>query len=384
MKIATLLFTYHRSYHTGQVISALKRSSIHPQKLFVFQDGLKPGDDGAQWREVNNLINGIDWCDKEVIIAEYNKGLANSIVAGINYAFRGYDAVIVLEDDCVPTVNFIDFMQQCFDKYKDKKDVYSVSGYSWPITLEKTEYDVYGCGRISSWGWGPWKDRWCSYEKDYELASKMKKDKNASENLALWGMDLEDTLVGNVRGICDSWAVFWALNVIAKKGICINPYESFIRNIGMDGTGVHCGVTDQFEVKCIDEKKHDFCLPDNIGFLNETIKAFIPLHGSYTALNRQTADRSRVLVYGLGNFYLKNEKQISHEYYVDKFIDRSKKGYFAGKEIIKLRQLEQCSFDKIIIMLQDEKENNKVAYDISKNYGVPEENIISGISKYDV
>ena len=132
------------------------------------------------------------------------------------------------------------------------------------------------------------------------------------------------------------------------------------------------------------KKKHDFCLPDNIGFLNETIKAFIPLHGSYTALNRQTADRSRVLVYGLGNFYLKNEKQISHEYYVDKFIDRSKKGYFAGKEIIKLRQLEQCSFDKIIIMLQDEKENNKVAYDISKNYGVPEENIISGISKYDV
>lgn len=255
MKIATLLFTYHRSYHTGQVISALKRSTVQPQKLFVFQDGLKQGDDGGQWREVNNLINSIDWCDKEVITAEYNKGLANSIVAGINYAFREYDAVIVLEDDCVPTVNFIDFMQQCFEKYKDKKDVYSVSGYSWPITLEKREYDVYGCGRISSWGWGTWKDRWSIYEKDYELVSKMKKEKRTSANLAIWGCDLEDTLVGNVRGVCNSWAVFWALNVISKEGICINPYESFIRNIGMDGTGVHCGATNQFEVKCIDEEK---------------------------------------------------------------------------------------------------------------------------------
>lgn len=382
MKIATLLFTYIRSYHTGQVISSLKHSTIQPQKLFIFQDGLKRGDDEIQWRKVNDLVNSIDWCDKEVITAEHNKGLADSIVTGINYAFREYDAVIVLEDDCVPTANFIDFMQQCFEMYKDKKNVYSVSGYSWPIALEKKEYDVYGCGRISSWGWGTWKDRWRIFKKDYELASKMKKEKSASENLALWGMDLEDTLVGNIRGICDSWAVFWALNVIAQKGICISPYESFIRNIGMDGTGVHCGVTDQFEVKCIDEKKHDFCLPENIDFLSETIEAFIPLHGSYTALNKQAAGRSRILIYGLGNFYLKNEKQINQEYYVDKFIDRSKKDYFAGKEIVKLRQINQCNFDKIIIMIQDEKENNRVANDITINYGVPEEKVVSGILRY--
>lgn len=382
MKIATLLFTYHRSYHTRQVISALKGSTILPQKLFIFQDGLKQGDDAVQWEEVSGLVNNIDWCNKEVITAEYNKGLAASIVEGIDYAFKDYDAVIVLEDDCVPTANFIDFMQQCFEKYRDKKNVYSVSGYSWPITLKKTEYDVYGCGRISSWGWGTWKDRWNIYEKDYELASKMKKEKTASENLAAWGMDLEDTLVGNVRGVCNSWAVFWALNVISKSGICINPYESFIRNIGMDGTGVHCGVTDKFEVKCIDEEKHHFCLPENIGLLNETIKAFIPLHGSYTTLNKKTAGRSRVLVYGLGGFYLKNEKRINEEYYVDKFIDKYKRGYFAGKEIIKAGQISQCDFDKIIIMIQDENENNKVANDMLKNYGVPKEKVISGIAKY--
>ena len=40
---------------------------------------------------------------------------------------------------------------QCFDKYAEQEEVYSVSGYSWPIILPENEYDVYGCGRISSW-----------------------------------------------------------------------------------------------------------------------------------------------------------------------------------------------------------------------------------------
>ncbi len=41
MKIATLLFTYNRSYHTEQALSALKENTALPQKLIVFQDGRK-------------------------------------------------------------------------------------------------------------------------------------------------------------------------------------------------------------------------------------------------------------------------------------------------------------------------------------------------------
>ena len=108
-------------------------------------------------------------------------------------------------------------MYQCFEKYQNNKKIYSLSGYSWPIDVEKTQYDVYGCGRISSWGWGTWKDRWEIYQKDYELIKRMKQEKLMSRNLEIWGHDLEDTLVGNVKGECDSWAVFWALNVIEKE-----------------------------------------------------------------------------------------------------------------------------------------------------------------------
>ncbi|MCI8529328.1 MAG: hypothetical protein HFH82_09290 [Lachnospiraceae bacterium] len=353
MKIATILFTYKRSYHTKQVIEALRQNTVLPAKLFVFQDGLGSEEDAYEWNKVNELIQGIDWCDKEVMVSESNRGLASSIVTGINYVFKEYDAIIVLEDDCVPAASFISFMCQCFEKYQNHKNIYSISGYSYPVSLEKRDADVYGCGRISSWGWGTWKDRWDIYKKDYELTRQLKREKISSENLALWGQDLEEMLVGNIRGNCNSWAVFWALNVISKGGICINPYKSLIQNIGTDGTGTNCGVTDFYKVKMYDEVDKEFHLPDEIVFLNDTIEAFVPLFGSYTAVNQRADFKKNILVYGVGTFYMEYEKEINKEYFIEAFVDQRKKGWFAGKEIIRINEIVKYTFDKILIMVKN-------------------------------
>lgn len=382
MKIATIIFVYNRSNHTKAVLEGLKHNYILPEMLFIFQDGLKDKDSEQEWKEVNRLIHKIDWCNTEIIVSNDNKGLSTSIVTGINYVFKRYDAVIVLEDDCVPTANFIAFMNQCFEKYKNNKKIYSIGGYSWPILLERKKYDIYGCGRISSWGWGTWKDRWIIYEKDYEIIKKMKQDEELSRNLAIWGNDLEDTLVGNVKGICDSWAVFWALNVILKRGICINPYQSFIRNIGMDGSGVHCGISNQFDVECIDSKKDNFYLPDELSLLNETMMSFASLYGSYTAISKCTDNTKRALVYGVGNFYLANEKYINQEYFIEKFIDIYKKGYFEGKEIIKPDEIKNCQFDKLIVMIYDQKISMDIFEQMVNLYNVPEDKIEIGALKY--
>ena len=87
MKIATLLFTYNRSYHTEQVLSALKENTALPQKLIVFQDGRKRETDINEWNKVNSLIHKIDWCDHEIVVSGYNKGLADAILFGVDYAF---------------------------------------------------------------------------------------------------------------------------------------------------------------------------------------------------------------------------------------------------------------------------------------------------------
>lgn len=360
MKTAVLLFTYNRSRHTEYVINALSHSNKLPEKLLVFQDGMKSTEDKKEWNKVNKMIKEIDWCDTEIHVAERNKGLVVSITSGITYAFQEYDAVIVLEDDCVPAVSFINFMEQCFEKYKDNKEVYSVSGYAYPVSLKKDAYDVYGCGRISSWGWGTWKDRWGCFRKDYELAMKMKQNETASRNLAMWGAGLEEMLVGNIKGICNSWAVFWALNVIAKNGVCINPYEALIKNIGFDGSGTHITDADIWDVELINEDKVEFSLPDELNISDEIIEAFAPLCGSYTALNRDNEKKEKILVYGMGNFFKKNERDICRKYYIKAIIDHTHKGWYAGKKIITRKEISHYTYDYILIMIFDAKERLKV------------------------
>lgn len=384
MKIATLLFTYNRSRHTKQVMEALKQNTVLPQKLFLFQDGLKQGEDDTEWEKVNALIHNVDWCDKEIVVSERNKGCAQSIISGIDYAFKEYDAVIVVEDDCVAAPEFIRFMVQCLEKYENEKKVYSVSGYSWPIELEAAaDSDIYFCGRTSSWGWGTWKDRWAVFEKDYEMVNKMKKEAVASRNLALWGLDLEEMLVGNIRGTCDAWDVFWGLNVIAREGVCVNPYRSLIRNIGMDGSGTHCGKTDDFNAKLDMSLKERFDLPDNTEISNEVKTAFVALYGNYTAANEYTEEKEKVLVYGSGNFFHKNEKSINERYYIDAFIDNWKKDYYAGKRIIKAKEISRLAeHDTILIMIQDIHECMKAAKELVCQYGVDANRIKLGCQYY--
>ncbi len=385
MNIATLLFTYNRSYHTEQVIEALKCNSVSPQKLFVFQDGMEEGTNRQEWEKVASLIHAIDWCEHEVITSEYNKGLANSIISGINYALEEYDAVIVLEDDCVPASNFIFFMQKCFEKYESDKRVYSVSGYAWPIHLQKGEYDVYGCGRISSWGWGTWKDRWGIYEKNYEIIRKMKQEEEPSKNLALWGNDLEDTLVGNVRGDCDSWAVFWALNVIARGGICINPYYSLIHNIGFDGSGVHCGRTERFDTAMICGEQQQFSLPDQTTVSDKVKRAFVSLYGNSTAINDKKDDKKEtILVYGLGTHFRERERELNEKYNIVAFIDNRKKGYYAGRKVIKPGEIKKYAFDKIFVLVKNIGECIHIAKSLIKEFGISYDAIqISNFTEFE-
>lgn len=377
MRTATILFTYNRSRHTKRVLDALATSKMLPEKLFVFQDGLREDTEPHEWEKVNRLIHGIDWCDREIIVSKSNRGLANSIVSGINHVFSEYEAVIVLEDDCVPAANFINFMQQCFETYRDDKRVYSVSGYTWPLDLPKDQFDVYGCGRISSWGWGTWKDRWEHYSIDNDILSRLKREEEKSRNLAIWGNDLESTIIGNVTGQTDSWAVYWALHVIENRGICINPYQSLIQNIGLDGTGIHCGVTNRFQPEMSDGLKTEFLLPDQISIMHTTESKFADLYKNYTAIHFDEEAKENVLIYGLGNFFVQYEDKLNNLYNIKAFIDKGKKGFYAGRKIIGLKQIAEFNYDRVVIMVQNIQECINIAKELM-NRGVTTEHIVLG------
>ncbi len=372
--IGTGIFTYKRSAHTKKVLTALASNSVLPSKLYLFHDGLKDGEDNTEWDIVQDLLESIDWCEKEIIVSDSNKGLAESIMAGVSYMFEKCDAIIVLEDDCLPAINFMQYMNKCLTKYHSLKSVYAVSGYGWPIALPKAESDVYACGRISSWGWGTWKDRWKGFRRDYTLLRQIKSDKELSLWLDTWGHDLENMLVNQVKGDIDSWAVFWALYVIKNKGVSINPYDSLIENIGLDGSGEH-GSEDHLFITKVDHCADKVILPDCIKIENNVMQSFSALYNSYTVCSNVISNREEVIVYGIGKSFFANEKKITQKYKIIQFVDNFKKGYYAGIKISRENELKRPITKKVIIMIQDEKEYHRITERLKK-YGLKEDMIV--------
>lgn len=376
MKAGIIVFAYNRSWHLRETLNALKMNK-GVEKLYIFQDGLKIEEHRKEWKKTQEVIKEIDWCDVIYFLSDINKGLRKSILDGVNYVFQENDAVIVLEDDCIPTSNFMDFMQQSLEKYKDYEKVFSVSGYAWPMELKEKNFDAYFCGRISSFGWGTWKTRWEKLEINYEIIREMKTDIDLSEQLAIWGNDLEDILVGNVKGRTDSWAVFWALSVIKQGGLCLNPYNSLIKNIGFDGSGVHSGSIERKKAPAMDERVERFILPDQLT-IDEEVKCAFPMlfHGVYH--DTKNTDKPKAVVYGIGNFYKRNEIKISKQYNVVMYVDKAQRGYYAGRKIGKKNDINDLQCDVIILMIADLNEAVKVARELYEKYDVPFEKIRMG------
>ncbi len=369
IKIGTAVFTYNRSFHTEKVLTALSNNSMLPEKLFLFHDGLKNDEDKSEWVNVQKILEAVDWTDTEIIVADTNKGLAKSIVDGINYVFESCDAVIVLEDDCVPSKGFMTYMCEALNKYESCHSVYNIGGYAWPIEVEKKEYDAYFNGRTSSWGWGTWKDRWQQYRQDNNLIDFLKNDPEDSERLAIWGNDLENMLIDRINGRNNSWAVYWSLLVLSKNGLCLSPYESLIDNIGFDGTGVHCGVSNEYEVIAEKEPKSSYQLPDELLLLDDVKEAFSKLHGGTTVFNHST-EKPHAIVYGMGANWVKCANKINERYYIEAFADKFRKGYCAGKKILSPEQLSDFTNDIIVITIQNPQVAAEIKSDLVNNYGL--------------
>lgn len=286
MKVATVLFTYQRSWHTKQVVEALSLNMKKPEKLFVFQDGIREGTDVEEWKRVGDIIKNITWCDAEVHIADGKKGCARSIIDGINYVLQDYEAVIILEDDCVPHPQFMAYMYQALQKYETNTNVYSISGHAWDVELQRSDMDAYFNGRTSSWGWGTWKDRWEQFREDYTLVRRLHEDKETKKRLDIWGADLKSMVLGNITGDCDAWDVFWSLTVIENNGVCLSPYDSLIYNIGMDGSGTHHVSRKSTWKENCNMYENGFTLPDSVFVSKECEREFRFLFSKIDAKRR--------------------------------------------------------------------------------------------------
>ncbi|MDL0130994.1 glycosyltransferase family A protein [Halobacterium salinarum] len=242
------VFAYNRPDHLKRVLSGLQRNDV--EHVYIFTDGARNEQDQQRVSEVREIIDQIEWCRTTVTAHERNIGLAESLTGGIERVFEDHEQIIVLEDDCVPAPNFVSFMNTSLERYADDERVMNVNGYSPPVEIpDNYPYDVYFTYRSSSWGWGTWRSAWEHFERDPLTVEELERKKNELKRITdKAGKDLYPMMRAQLEGSIDSWAVWWSFAIAANDGLCLNPVDSKVRNIGHDGTGTHTGESDKYDV----------------------------------------------------------------------------------------------------------------------------------------
>lgn len=242
-----ILFVYNRPWHTQQTVEALQKNELAAESdLFIFADGPKPDASEEcldKIKKVRQYIHTIDGF-KSITIEEApeNKGLANSVIAGVTKIINQFGKVIVVEDDIVTHPFFLRFMNEALDFYIDDERIYSIGAFMDDIIIPNNYHnDVFVCRRIETWGWATWQDRWNLAEWDIDKYSIINKPtRKEIKKLCRGGEDLWPLLQMQVSGKIDSWAARWQYNLTINNGLCLRPIWTFVNNIGMDGSGTHC------------------------------------------------------------------------------------------------------------------------------------------------
>ena len=194
-----VIFAFNRPEALQKLLDSLRMNSFYEESdKYIFIDGPRCEEDKAKVDEVVTIARKVA---SNISISPVNRGLGNSIIAGVSTIIAEYGKAIVLEDDLICAPNFLSYMNQALDFYENDNKIISICGYGLKIKRPRGYVgDVYLLGRSSSWGWATWKDRWEQIDWDIQDWNEFSSNKQMRRAFNKNGSDMYSMLKGYMEG----------------------------------------------------------------------------------------------------------------------------------------------------------------------------------------
>ena len=246
-----LLFVYNRPYHTRKTIEALlENESASETDLIIYSDAsIDPFNNKVL--ETRNYIKSVIGF-RSIVIIERSKnwGLSRNIIDGVTSVINEYGKVIVLEDDLVVSPFFLKYMNEALDFYEKEEQIVCIHGYVYPVKRKLPE--TFFIKGADCWGWANWKRGWDLFCLDGKFLLdeinryNMKREFDFEGSYPYYKM-----LKRQVEGSNDSWAIRWYASAFLNNKLTLYPGTSLVTQIGMDGSGTHCGANSIYDVQLL-------------------------------------------------------------------------------------------------------------------------------------
>jgi hypothetical protein len=236
-----VVFIYNRPDHLRRTLLSLNACIGFDQSpVIVFGDGPKREDQLASVEAARAVAHDLLGARADYRFSPVNKGLARSIIDGVNAVVAEHGRAIVVEDDLALAPGFLTFMNSALERYADDENVYQVSGYALSVPELSSSTCAVLLPWTTTWGWATWRRAWTQLDEASTGWQELQTDSSLRQRFNLGGAyDYATMLVRQIRGGQDSWGIRWYWTVFRQNGLVVFPPQSLVRNTGMDGSGSH-------------------------------------------------------------------------------------------------------------------------------------------------
>ena len=239
-----LLIMFNRFDETKMVFDKIRQARV--KKLYLACDGPRDGNekDVEEQQRLKTIPDLVDWdCEVHTLFREKNMGCGRGVSSAISWAFENEDRLIILEDDCVPSMPWFSFCNHCLEKYKNDTRVWTINGRSQHLNHPCFHgYDYTFSIYTHSAGWATWKRVWDGFDIKIPYMEQFMREggfRNITGSL-LEQKTLENLFVKPFRknpNLClSSWATPFDFYMLSHGGLAITPRENLIKVYGMVGT----------------------------------------------------------------------------------------------------------------------------------------------------
>lgn len=259
---AILVLAYARPASVIDILTSCLENSGLP--ILVFQDGLSPGSNNevkAGHRRATEAVTVLAQEHPQRItlyLQDENRGTSEAMRNALEVCFLGTQNVLVLEDDCVPSPEFFDWMVKALDFCDEHKFLFRMASGAQHVS-EALLPSFSGRGfRVSTlshvWGWGMTKSSWevfNQFEKTplevrttkFDWAQLLKRNLPYKVYQKAWAKYVKRFVDGESLPM----DVTFQLWVWASAGRVISPKRNLVLNVGADEVAANTTKGDHFQ-----------------------------------------------------------------------------------------------------------------------------------------
>jgi hypothetical protein len=238
--LSVLIIAYRRSKNVVQILELCKKAAV--SEIYINIDSPKDNSSEA-WRDHQSMLEAVrDFEKRSGIktfkrIARANQGCAVSVLLGCDWAFKSAQNLIVIEDDCIPSLAFFHFCSMQLPNLSSSDDIWVICGTQF-APLEITEGSVCISQYALTWGWALTREKWreirgCFFEP--ARFSRAREILAFSAEQSFWNAGARRAY----EGYTDVWDTILVRQMRAKGKFAILPPINLVSNLGNDSVSTH-------------------------------------------------------------------------------------------------------------------------------------------------